>query len=56
MALNRSHSEVIYHVRTLALVNINVHTNFEVLNFTHFEDMMGPQNLKMGLMIFATPI
>jgi len=43
-------------MHALLLVKINMHTEFQVPNFTHSKDMIGPQNLKLGHVTMTTPL
>jgi len=38
------------------LISINVHTEFEVLSFTHSKYMMQPENFKTGHVTMTTPL
>jgi len=40
----------------IVLVNISLHTKFELPSFTHSKDMMGAQSFKNGQMTLITPI
>ena len=40
----------------LALISINQHTKFEVPNFTHSKDIIGPKNFEMDHVTLTAPI
>ena len=43
-------------VHALLLANVDFHTKYDIHNFTHSKDIVGPQNVKIGHVTLTTSI